>query len=210
MNTTRSFNIDTGNDGGWLGAFHRESLEEGLPVIPPETAALLRVLTETKKPSRILEIGCAVGFSACLMAMHGAENCRVTTIDRYDYMIGRARENFRKYGLEDRITLIEGDAAGILPMLAGPFGLIFVDAAKAQYLSFLPECLRLLELGGLLVCDDVLTDVDKDRYAIPRRKRTAHSRMRAFLAAVTEMDGLVTTVLNIGGGVSVTVKTKAK
>jgi len=196
-------------ENGALGELQKRAYEEDLPIIPPETANLLRVLLSLHKPTRILEIGCAVGFSSSLMAGFLPENGHITTIDRYEFMIEQARENFKKLGVSDRITLLEGDAGEILPMLKpdGHFDMVFLDAAKAQYLNFLPDCLRLLKVGGLLVCDDVIRGVNAERLEVPRRQRTEHTRLREFLKILTSTDGLETALLPIDGGVSVTIKT---
>ncbi|GHV42869.1 O-methyltransferase [Clostridia bacterium] len=190
-----------------LTALQERAYEEGFPIITPEAAAFLRVLLTVKNPLRILEIGCAVGFSASLMA-ETLPNAAITTIDRFPLMIAEARKTFKTLGIEKRVTLIESDAAEILPILTDKFGFIFLDAAKGQYLNFLADCLRLLEIGGVLVCDDVLQDgiLVKDRYEIPRRARSTRERMRKFLEILTNTDGLTTSVLPLGDGMSVTIK----
>lgn len=153
--------------------------ERGIPIIPHETAKFIDFFTATIQPKNILEIGTAVGFSASLMAQHLQEDGHLTTIDRYELMYERAKANFKKYGLEDRITLIEGDAKDILPTLEGPYDLIFMDSAKAKYIEFYPECLRLLKLGGVLIIDDVFqagTILD-DEADIPKRVRKIHRKL---------------------------------
>ena len=84
-----------------------------------------------------------------------------------------ARENFRRAGKEEQITLIEGDAADVLKTLEGPYDFIFMDAAKGQYIHFLPEILRLLPAGGCLVSDNVMQDGDviESRFAVERMSR---------------------------------------
>ena len=193
---------------GVLGEIHRDALQEGFPVIPPETARLLAVLVTMAKPLRVLEIGCAVGFSASLMASHMPPGGTVTTIDRYEYMTARARVNINKMNLSERITILEGDAADILPSLAEPFDFIFLDAAKGQYGRFMPDCLRLLRTGGLLVADDVLQEgsLAGDRLDTPRRQRTTYTRMNDFLHVLSHTDGLQTSVIPIGDGVAVAYK----
>ena len=99
-----------------------------------------------QQPKQILEVGTAIGFSALLMAEYGPEDCHITTIEKYEKRIPLARENFKKAGREDRITLLEGDATEILKELEGPYDLIFMDAAKGQYIHFLPDILKLIPL----------------------------------------------------------------
>ena len=160
------------------------------------------------KPKSILEVGTAIGFSALLMSEYAPSDCRITTIEKYEKRIPLARENFAKAGRADRITLIEGDAADVLPTLAGPYDLIFMDAAKGQYIHFMPEVLRLLTPGGLLVSDNVLQDGDvmESRFAVTRRNRTIHTRMREYLYELTHHPELTTTVLSVGDGVALSVK----
>lgn len=193
---------------GLLGDLQRHALAEGFPIIPPETARLLSVLVSVKQPMNVLEIGCAVGFSASLIATHMPDGGAVTTIDRYPFMIERAKVNFQKMGMTDKITLLEGDAKDILPALQSGYDFIFLDAGKGQYLNFLPHCLRLLEKGGMLVADNVLQNgtVVMDPAALPRRQRSLHKRMNEFLWIISNTEGLETSIIPIGDGLSVTVK----
>ena len=140
----------------WLDNLRRQAVEDRVPVIRTETGSLLRFLLALERPSSILEVGTAVGYSALLMSEYMPEDCHITTIEKYEKRIPIAKENFRKAGREDKITLLEGDAADILKQLDTPFDLVFMDAAKGQYPHFLPEAVRLLAPGGLLVSDNVL------------------------------------------------------
>ena len=137
-------------------------------------------MTAAAAPKAILEVGTAVGYSALLMAQAMPEGCRITTIEKYEKRIPKAKEHFRLAGMEDRITLLEGDAGQILSELSGSFDLVFMDAAKGQYIHWLPDVLRLLSKGGMLISDNVLQDdtILESRFAIERRDRTIHSRMR--------------------------------
>ena len=129
--------------------------EERVPIIRREMQSFLKVFLMIQQPRKILEVGTAIGFSAVFMAEYGPRDCRVTTIENYEKRIPLARENFRLSGYEDRIRLIPGDAAEVLKTLEGPYDLIFMDAAKGQYIRFLPEVLRLLRPGGVLISDNV-------------------------------------------------------
>lgn len=195
--------LDQGNTP-FLNEIEREAEEAGVPIIRPETQRLLRFLLQMQRPHRILEVGCAVGFSALLMSEYGEPDCHITTIENYEKRIAKAKENFRRAGREDRITLIAGDAADILPTLSGSYEMIFMDAAKGQYLSFLPEVMRLLPPGGLLISDNVLQEGDilESRYAVRRRDRTIHSRMREYLYQITHDERLETVILPVGDGVA--------
>ena len=186
----------------------KEARKTNVPVIRPETQSLLRTLIAAKQPSEILEVGTAIGFSALCMSEYAPEGCHITTIEKYEKRIPVARENFRRFGREERITLLEGDAALVLEGLSGPYDLIFMDAAKGQYPALLPQVLRLLSDGGLLVSDNVLQDGDilESRYAVTRRNRTIHTRMREYLYELKHHPALVTSILPVGDGVAVSVK----
>ena len=194
--------------GELLDTIKKKAVEEGVPIIRSETAALLRSLTAALRPENILEIGTAVGYSALQMCQVMPLNCHITTIEKYEKRIPIAKENFRRAGREDQITLLEGDAAEILKGLTGSYDFIFMDAAKGQYIHFLPDVFRLLAPGGILLSDNVLQDGDiiESRFAVERRDRTIHSRMREYLYTLTHHPELTTSVLPLGDGVTVSVK----
>ena len=193
---------------GVLGEIQKEAIAAEVPIVPPEVARLLSVLLTMQKPKNILEIGTAVAFSAGLMCRYLPEEGTVTTIDRYEVMLKDARVNIKRMGLEDKIKILEGDAADILPTLEGPYDVIFMDAAKGQYINFMPEIMRLLKTGGTLVSDNVLQDGDiiESHYAVTRRNRTIYKRMREYLYELTHRDDLVTAVLPVGDGITVSTK----
>ena len=170
-------------EGGLLDVIEKEALDAYVPIIRKETQSFLKVLLMIKKPLRILEAGTAVGFSAILMSEYMPENGKITTIENYDKRIPVARENFRRAGKEKEITLIEGDALEVMKALEEPYDFIFMDAAKGQYIHYLPEVLRLLSDGGILMSDNIFQDGDvmESRFAVERRNRTIHSRMREYL-----------------------------
>lgn len=199
--------LDSG-DPDWLEDLRLYSEAENVPVIWRETGSLLRFFLAEKRPSSILEVGTAIGFSALFMSEYMPEGCHITTIEKNGIRIACARRNFRQAGREGQITLLEGDASAILPELTTPFDLIFMDAAKGQYLHFLPQVIRLLNPGGLLISDNVLQggDVLESRYAVTRRDRTIHTRMREYLYALKHDPALETVILPLGDGVSVSVR----
>ena len=182
--------------------------KEEIPVIKRETGALLKTMVALKQPRAILEVGTAVGYSALLMAGAAPESCKITTIEKYEPRILEAKKNFAKAEIEDRIVLLEGDAQEILQSLTGPFDFVFLDAAKGQYLHWLPVILGLLERGGVLFSDNVLQggDVLQSRYGVERRDRTIHGRMREYLYQIKHMEGLESAIVPIGDGVSISVK----
>lgn len=200
-------------DGGnthFLNELEQTALDNNVPIIRSDTQNLLKLLIQMQKPMQILEVGCAVGFSALLMSEYAPCGCHITTIEKYEKRIPVAKENFRKAGKEQSITLIEGDAMEILKDLEGSFDFIFMDAAKGQYINFFPEVYRLLAKDGILVSDNVLQDgeVIESRFAVTRRNRTIHSRMREYLYTLTHHEGLVTSILPVGDGVTISLKTE--
>ncbi len=201
-----------GENSSLLEEIEEEALSNRVPIIRREMQSLLKVLLPLISPRQVLEVGTAVGFSALLMAEYGPESMEITTIENYEKRIPVARENFRRANKEAQITLIEGDAAEVLPGLCGSYDLIFMDAAKGQYIHFFPEVLRLLAPGGVLLSDNVLQDGDviESKFAVTRRNRTIHKRMREYLYTLTHHEELVTTILPVGDGVTISVKRKGK
>ena len=199
--------LEEGNTG-ILCELEQEALASYVPIIRRETQSLLRLLMTMKQPARILEVGCAVGFSAILMAEANPAACRIVTIENYEKRIPIARENFKRAGRAEQIELLFGDAMELLPTLSGSFDFIFLDAAKGQYLAFLPQLLRLLGPQGVLVSDNVLQEGEilESRFAVTRRNRTIHKRMREYLYQLTHHKELATSVLPIGDGVTESVR----
>lgn len=184
--------------------------EDRVPIVRRETAAFLTTMVALRRPREVLEIGTAVGYSALRMCEALPAGGKLTTIEKYDRYIREAKANFKRGERERDIRLLEGDAADILKTLAGPYDLIFLDAAKGQYLSFLRELLRLLPVGGVLISDNILQDGEliESRFAVPRRNRTIHARMREYLYELKHNEALATSLLPLGDGVSVSVKIK--
>lgn len=191
-----------------LETIEKEALDANVPIIRKEMQSFLKVLLGIKRPASVLEVGAAVGFSAILMSEHVPADTKITTIENYEKRIPIARNNFKRAGKEEQITLLEGDAMEILKTLEGPFDFIFMDAAKGQYPAYLPEILRILRDGGVLVSDNVLQDGDiiESRFAVERRDRTIHSRMREYLYTLKHHPQLESSVIPLGDGVAVSVK----
>ena len=192
-----------------MDEIEKNALAGQVPVIRKSMQSLLKFLLALTKPKNILEVGTAVGFSALLMDDYSPGDCRITTIEKYQKRVSAARENFRRAGAEDRIILLEGDAAEILKGLEGSYDFVFMDAAKGQYINFLPDILRLLAPGGILISDNVLQDGDiiESRFAVTRRNRTIHTRMREYLYELKHNTWLETVVLPVGDGVTLSTKT---
>ena len=199
--------LDRGNTA-ILDTIEKEALDSYVPIIRKEMQSFLKLLLAMQKPKRILEVGTAVGFSAILMAEYNPCSCEITTIENYEKRIPIARENFVRAGKDSQITLIEGDATEVLKTLDEPYDMIFMDAAKGQYINFMPDILRLLKKDGVLVSDNVLQDGDiiESHFVVTRRNRTIHKRMREYLYELTHRDDLVTAVLPIGDGITVSTK----
>ncbi len=199
--------LDMGNTR-LLDQIEEEARRDCVPVIRREMQSFLKTLLAAKQPRAILEVGTAVGFSALLLCEYGHPKAHITTIEKYEKRIPTAKENFKRAGREKQITLLEGDAAEYLQKMTGTFDFIFMDAAKGQYIHFLPDVLRLLAPGGLLVSDNVLQDGEliESRFAVERRNRTIHSRMREYLYELKHNPLLVTSILPLGDGVTLSVK----
>lgn len=197
----------------YLRAIEKEALLDYVPIIKKPTRALLRFLIHFHRPVRILEIGTAVGFSALLMSEHLPPGGNITTIEKIPKRIAEAEKNIKNAGKEQVITLLGGDAADILEQLSRKrevFDMIFMDAAKGQYPGFLLPVMKMLKPGGLLVSDNVLQDGDivESRYAVTRRNRTIHFRMREYLYTLTHTEELDTVILPLGDGVALSTRLK--
>lgn len=195
----------------YLDKLEKSALAEGVPIIRKETQTLLRFLVKSYQPSKILEVGTAVGFSALLMSEAMPEECSITTIEKVEMRLEKARENIKNAPYGSKITLLEGDALEILKDLADKgesYPFIFMDAAKGQYMNFLPHILKMMPKGSILVTDNVLQDgaVAQSRFGVTRRDRTIHTRMREYLYTLTHTDELETAVIPIGDGVTVSTK----
>lgn len=197
-----------------LNQIEKQALEEYVPIIKKPTQSLLRFLIKSHQPQKILEVGAAVGFSSLLMSEYMGATCTITTIEKMPKRIQKAKENIALAGREEKITLLEGDATQILHKLAkeqaGQYDFMFMDAAKGQYINFLPDMMLLLKKGGILISDNVLQDGDvaESRYGVTRRNRTIHTRMREYLYTITHMEELDSIVLPIGDGVTLSTKIK--
>ena len=199
--------LNTGNTD-FLEELEQTALETGVPVIRREMQSFIKTLLAMKKPKRILEVGTAIGFSTLLMCEYGPSDLQITTIENYEKRIPIAKENFKKAGREGQITLLEGDAGEILKTLSETYDFIFMDAAKGQYINWLPDVLRLMEKGSVLVSDNVLQegDIIESRYLVERRNRTIYKRMREYLYELTHNPILVTSVLPVGDGAAVSIR----
>ena len=199
--------LDRGNTP-FLEELEQTALRDRVPVIRREMQSFIKTFLAMTQPGRILEVGTAIGFSTLLMCEYGREDLQIVTIENYDKRIPIARENFRRAGREDQITLLEGDAGELLKTLEGPYDMIFMDAAKGQYIHWLPDIRRLMAKGSVLISDNVLQegDIIESHYLVERRKRTIYKRMREYLYELKHDPSFVTSILPLGDGVTVSVK----
>ena len=197
----------------YLNALEKEALRTEVPIIRRATRDVLRYLLKTKKPARVLEVGTAIGYSALFMRHCLPETSKITTIEKVEMRLVEARENLEKYDKTGQIELIEGDAVDVLQQLCEDgktYDFIFMDAAKGQYIHYMPEAVRLLADGGILMSDNVLQDGDiiESRFAVERRNRTIHSRMRDYLYELKHSNVLETSIIPLGDGVALSIKKK--
>ena len=191
----------------FIEALYKEAKNDGIPVIRRQMQSFLKTILQLRRPQTILEVGTAVGFSAILMAQYSDPECMITTIENYEKRIPVARKNFERSGFSDRIQLIEGDADEVLDRLAPPFDMIFMDAAKGQYIHFLPKVKRLMKKGSILISDNVLQDGNliESHYIVERRDRTIYKRMREYLYELKHDPGFETSILPIADGAAISV-----
>ena len=188
--------LDMGNTP-FLEELEQYAIRERVPIIRREMQSFIKMFLAVNRPKRILEVGTAIGFSTLLMCEYGHEK-----------RIPIAKENFRRAGREAQITLLEGDAGQILKELEDSFDMIFMDAAKGQYINWLPDVMCLMKNGGVLISDNVLQegDIIESHYLVERRNRTIYKRMREYLYELKHNPSLITSIIPLGDGVTVSVK----
>ena len=199
--------LDMGNTQ-FLEELEQYAIRERVPIIRREMQSFIKMFLAVNRPKRILEVGTAIGFSTLLMCEYGPEDLEIVTIENYEKRIPIAKENFRRAGREAQITLLEGDAGQILKELEDSFDMIFMDAAKGQYINWLPDVMRLMKNGGVLISDNVLQegDIIESHYLVERRNRTIYKRMREYLYELKHREDLVTSIIPLGDGVAVSIK----
>lgn len=185
--------------------------QNSVPIIHKEVAEFLKVLLKIHKPKRILEIGCAIGYSSIFFTTVLENNVEIITTERNPLMIEKARENISIAGLEDKIKLLEGDAEETIKLLEGKFDMIFIDAAKGQYKLFFDLVIDKLKNGGIIVSDNILYKgmIASDEYVV-KRKKTIVKRMRDYLDYICKTEYLNTSIIPIGDGVAISYKKSDK
>ncbi len=181
--------------------------DEWIPIVQPEVGQFLQVLVQIQQARRILELGTGIGYSSILLAESLPEQGRITTIEINPERYERACVNFQRFQVADKITPLLGDANELLSSLEGPFDFIFVDAAKGQYPEFFEKLWPLLAPRGVLVMDNVfMNGWVIDLYWPERRKKTMVCRLRQMLETLKNHPGLITSVIPMGDGLTVSVR----
>ena len=195
------------NQTGLLGEIQQFALSNNIPIISKEMSGFLSLILNLKRPQKILELGTAIAYSTILMSQFVAENGYIITIERSDKMAQIAKKNIANTNISS-IKLIEDDIENVLPKIKDSFDIIFFDAAKGQYINILPTCISLLKDNGIIIADDIMQNGNtiKNRYDIPRRQRTIHSRMNQFINEIFYNPLLSSNIFNIDDGVIVAQK----
>lgn len=194
-----------------LAKLESYAIEHEVPIIRKEAQSLLKFFLELKQPKRILEVGTAIGFSASLLCEYMPKDCHLTTIEKVPMRIVEAEKNLAALKRSQDVTFLTGDAEEVLKNLkeqGNQYDFVFMDAAKAQYMSFLAQILPMLPAGALLITDNVLQEgsIIESKYSITRRDRTIHMRMREYLYELKHNDALTTSIVAVGDGMTLSVK----
>ena len=187
-----------------LKEIKEKALEDHIPIIMDDTLEVVAKILNKIKPTRILEIGTAVGYSAICFSEYLEENGIIDTIERDEERVKEAKKNIKELELEEKIKIYSGDAVEILPMLKEEYDVVFIDAAKGKYPFFLKEAERLLKTKGVIIADNILykgyvmSDYNK------HKQRTAVRSLREYIKEVTENPNMETEILEVGDGLAIT------
>ena len=188
-----------------ISARRKDALSRGIPVADDETLQFLLLTLAATKPLRILEIGTAVGLSSVAM-LYACPNAKLTTLELEEERYLEAKQNFADFGVTDRVTAHLGDAGEILAMMDGEFDFVFLDGPKAQYEKYLFDLKRMLKKGGILFADDVLLyGWVSGEEPTPQKRQSIVDKIRSYLKTITEDKDFITSVLNVGDGVALSV-----
>ncbi|OGO77564.1 MAG: methyltransferase [Clostridiales bacterium GWB2_37_7] len=183
--------------------------QHNTPIVTPDVAGLLKVMVKSVQAKKILEVGTAIGYSSILMGLSAGEDFSITTIEKDEDNAALAVQNIKKVGMEQNIKVLTGDASEVLDHIEGTFDMIFVDAAKGQYMDFFQKSIGKLKVGGIFICDNVLfRGMVAERSLLIRRKITIVKRLKKFLHYISNIDSLQTTIIPMGDGVSISCKLK--
>ena len=185
----------------------QDALSRGIPVADDETLQYLLVTLAATKPTRILEIGTAVGLSGVAM-LKACPNARLTTMELEEERYLEAKQNFAEFGVSDCVNAYMGDAGEILAMMDGEYDFVFLDGPKAQYEKYLFDLKRLMKKGAVLFADDVLLyGWVSGAEPTPQKRQSIVDKIRSYLHTITEDTDFVTSVIDIGDGVALSVYT---
>lgn len=197
------------DDEGLIGDIYTDAVKNMVPVMRPETKEFIKTQLLIKKPLNIVEVGTAVGYSALFMSQYISPDAHITTIELDEVRVDEATANIKKAGGENQITVLQGDAAEVLKTLeTDAYDFAFVDAAKGQYINYLPDVKRIIKQEGVIISDNILQDgeVLESHFVVEKRNRTIHDRMREYLYAITHDDELSTAILSVADGIAVSIK----
>ena len=196
-------------EGVFLERIREEARADGIPVMLRETSQFLAMLIKAKAPKNFLEIGTAVGYSGSIMLKFGDSESKLTTLEIEEDSIARAKDNFKSQNYEHRVRIFSGDASEIIPVMSGKFDFIFLDGPKSKYYEYYPYLKKMLVSGGILVADNVLfRDLISGAIKPHHRVQTIVNNMREFLDNLVADEDFLTTIYNIGDGLSVSIKIK--
>ena len=186
-----------------LQKIKEKALKEHIPIIMDDTLEVVAKILQEKRPTRILEIGTAVGYSAMCFSEYLAENGVIDTIERDEQRVTQAKENIKKVEVEEKINIYEGDAVELLPTFQETYDIVFIDAAKGKYPFFLKEAMRMLKPDGIILADNILYKgyVLSD-YNL-HKQRTAVRNLREYIKETTENPELETQILEVGDGLAI-------
>lgn len=195
------------DDEGVLGEIYKKALREGVPVIRTDTREYIKHELLIKKPMRLLEIGTAIGYSSLYMSLFLGSGAKIKTIELDEDRFMQACENIRLLGKESIISPVHGDAFDVIKGLGdNSYDMIFLDGPKGQYINYLPELIRIIKNEGIIISDNVLQEGEilESHFAVEKRNRTIHDKMREYLYKLTHEHGLQTAVIPVGDGLAVT------
>lgn len=195
-----------------LNSIKQKALENHVPILQDVSLELIEVILKIKRPNKILEIGTAVGYSAIQFSKYlEGENSKIKTIELKEDMYNIAIKNISDMQLIDKIEVINADATKYLSTLdekKESYDVIFIDAAKGQYLVFLEEAIRLAKDNAVIIADNVYFHGRVLNGYNEHRHRTATNRLKEYIRIVTEDSRLTSTILNVGDGVAISIVNK--
>lgn len=188
-----------------LSGIKEYALKNNIPIVNTRAENFLKLITSVKRPSKAIEIGTAVGYSAALMLSCGAESVYSIEIDEERYFA--AKRNLHDLGCGDRATLYLGDAGEVLPKMTGSYDMAFIDGPKGQYINYIPYIMDLLNVGGVILCDNInYRGLVDGSVKMKRNSLTIVNNLRRFIDYIKSDKRLITEIFDIGEGMSLSCK----